>query len=319
MVDVGRRTQQHPYRFGVQIAEAASSTAWKAKARQAEALGYDMLLMPDHFGGQFAVSSALAVVAEATTTLRIGTFVLQNDLRHPALVAMEAATLDVLSDGRFELGLGAGGSLVADYERTGLPFDPHGTRVGRLEESLRIIKGLFAEGPLTFAGRHYAITDLEGLPKPVQRPHPPLLVGGGGPRVLSLAAREADIVSILPPMLVGGGRFRMEACTAAAVSEQVELIRHHAGTRFPALELNILVQRVVMTDDVRQASEELSHQWSPLTPEEVRETPYLLIGTVDGIESTLRARRDCWGISYMVIFERDMETFAPVVARLGGQ
>ena len=130
-----------------------------AKAKRAEALGYDILLMPDHLTDQFAIGPALALVAEATTTLRIGTFVLQNDLRHPALVAKEAATLDVLSDGRFELGLGAGGSLLADYERTGIPFDPPGTRVGRLEESLRIIKGLAAEEPLTFTGRYYTIAE----------------------------------------------------------------------------------------------------------------------------------------------------------------
>ena len=244
---------------------------------------------------------------------------LQNDLRHPALVAKEAATLDVLSDGRFELGLGAGGSLLADYEQTGIPFDPPGTRVGRLEESLRIIKGLFAEEPLTFTGRHYTITELDGFPKPIQRPHPPLLVAGGGPRVLSLAAREADIVGILVPMMPVGGQFQMEASRAAAVTEQVALIRQVAGTRFAAIELNVLIQRVIVTEEARRASEELSLEWSPLSPEEVGETPYLLIGTVDDIVATLRARRDRWGISYVVVFEWDMEAFSPVVARLSGQ
>jgi probable F420-dependent oxidoreductase len=310
---------QRPFRFGVQSAQAASHEEWKAKAKRAEVLGYDILLMPDHLTDQFAIGPALALVAEATMTLRIGTFVLQNDLRHPALVAKEAATLDVLSDGRFELGLGAGGSLLADYELTGIPFDPPGMRVGRLEESLRIIKGLFAEEPLTFTGRHYTITSLGGFPKPMQRPHPPILVAGGGPRVLSLAAREADIVGILAPMLPSGGQFQMEASRAAAVTEQVELIRRVAGTRLPAIELNVLIQRVVVTEDVRRAREELSRQWAPLSREEVGETPYLLIGTVDDIVATLRARRDRWGISYVVVFEWDMETFAPVVARLSGQ
>jgi probable F420-dependent oxidoreductase len=310
---------QRPFRFGVQSAQAASHEEWKAKAKRAEALGYDILLMPDHLIDQFAIGPALALVAEATTTLRIGTFVLQNDLRHPALVAKEAATLDVLSDGRFELGLGAGGSLLADYEQTGIPFDPPGMRVGRLEESLRIIKGLFAEEPLTFTGRHYTITSLGGFPKPMQRPHPPILVAGGGPRVLSLAAREADIVGILAPMLPSGGQFQMEASRAAAVTEQVELIRRVAGPRLPAMELNVLIQRVVVTEDVRRASEELSRQWAPLNPEEVGETPYLLIGTVDDIVATLRARRDRWSMSYVVVFEWDMEAFAPVVARLSGQ
>ena len=316
-------TPHRSFRFGVQIARGvahgASRSEWKDKAQRAETLGYDILLMPDHLTDQFALGPALALAAEATTTLRIGTFVLQNDLRHPALVAKEAATLDVLSDGRFELGLGAGGSLLADYEQTGIPFDPPGTRVGRLEESLRIIKGLFAEEPLTFTGRHYTITELDGFPKPIQRPHPPLLVAGGGPRVLSLAAREAGIVGILVPMMPVGGQFQMEASRAAAVTEQVALIRQVAGTRFAAIELNVLIQRVIVTEEARQASEELSLEWSPLSPEEVGETPYLLIGTVDDIVATLRARRDRWGISYVVVFEWDMEAFSPVVARLSGQ
>ncbi|HEV2106822.1 MAG TPA: TIGR03621 family F420-dependent LLM class oxidoreductase [Thermomicrobiales bacterium] len=315
---------QRPFRFGIQFAGtrtrgAGARTEWTEQARKAEALGYDILVMPDHLGGQFAIGSALAVVAEATTALRIGTLVLQNDLRHPALVAMEAATLDVLSDGRFEIGLGAGGSFMPDYEWTGIPFDPPGTRVGRLEESLLVIKGLFAEGPVTFTGQHYTITDLEGQPKPIQEPHPPILIGGGGPRMLSLAAREADIVSILAPMLPGGGQFRMEGSTAAAVSEQVELIRRAAGTRFPAMELNILLQRLVVTEDVRQAREDLSREWVPLTPEEVGETPYLLIGTVDEIVATLQARRDHWGISYVVVFGEHLDAFAPVVAELAGR
>src|SRR5688500_12167265 len=234
---------QRPFRFGVQVARgvahAASHAEWMVKAKRAEALGYDILLMPDHLTDQFAIGPALALVATATTTLRIGTFVLQNDLRHPALVAKEAATLDVLSDGRFELGLGAGGSLLADYEQTGIPLDPPGTRVGRLEESLRIIKGLAAEEPLTFTGRYYTIAEHHGYPKPAQRPHQPILVAGGGPRLLSLAAREADIVGILVPMLPGGGQFQMEASRAAAFTEQVELIRRVAGTRFAAMELNV--------------------------------------------------------------------------------
>jgi probable F420-dependent oxidoreductase len=311
-------TRQHTFRFGIQVSQAESSNQWKEKARKAEALGFDILLMPDHLNGQLAIGPALGVVAEATTTLRIGTLVLQNDLRHPALVAMEAATLDVVSDGRFELGLGAGGSFMPDYEWTGIRFDRPGVRVDRLEESLRIIKGLFAEGPLAFAGRHYTITGLEGLPKPVQQPHPPILIGGGGPRMLSLAAREADIVSILPIMLAVGARFRLEECTTAAVAQKVDLIRQAAGDRFPELEFNVLLQRVVVTDDARRASEDLSLEWAPLTPEEVRETPYLLIGTVDEIVEAIRMRREQYGISYLVVFERDMEPFAPVVSRLAG-
>jgi probable F420-dependent oxidoreductase len=311
-------TAHRRFRVGVQMSHASTRAEWKEKAKQAEALGYDILVMADHFGAQFAIGPALAVVAEATTTLRIGTLVLQNDLRHPALVAMEVATLDVLSDGRFELGIGAGGSFMPDYEWTGIPFDSPGARVSRLEESLRVLKGLFAEGSFTFAGRHYTITEFDGRPKPIQQPHPPILIGGGGPRVLALAAREADIVGVLPTMHPDGGRFRMEECTAAAFAQQVALIRHAAGARFPNLELHVLLQRLVVTDDARRACEELSREWTPLTPAEVRETPYMLIGTIDDIAETLNTRREQFGISYLVVFERDMEAFAPVVARLAG-
>ena len=313
------RNLDRPFRFGVQVAQTRTRAAWADRARNAEALGYDILLMPDHLGDQFAIGPALTVAAGATTTLRIGTFVLQNDLRHPVFVAQDAATLDVLSGGRFELGLGAGGSWLPDYEQTGIPFDPPGTRVERLAESLRVIKGLLAEEPVTFAGRHFTITDLDGRPKPLQRPHPPILVGGGGPRMLSLAAREADVVSILPTMLRGGGQFREDQYSGAAVAEQVEFLRRAAGARFADLELNVLLQRVIVTDQAQEASEDLSREWTPLTPEEVRQTPYLLIGAVDEIVETLQARRAQLGISYVVVFERDMEAFAPVVARLAGR
>ena len=274
--------------------------------------------MPDHLGSQFAVGPGLAAVAAATTRLRIGTFVLQNDLRHPAFTAMEAATLDVLSNGRFELGLGAGGSYLPDFETTGIPFAPPGVRVGRLIESVPIVKGLFADGPLTFNGQHYTVAGLEGVPKPVQRPYPPLLIGGGGPRVLALAAREADIVSVLPRMLPGGGSFHLEQASAEAFTQQVALLRQEAGARFPDLEVNVLVQQVRVTDDAPAVHEELSQLWTPLTPEQVRDSPYFLIGAATQIAETLQARRQRLGISYVVVFARDMEALAPVVAQLAG-
>jgi probable F420-dependent oxidoreductase len=311
-------TKPRPFRFGVQIAAAESRRHWQEKARTAEGLGYDVLQIPDHFGGQFAVGPALAVAAAATARLRIGTLVLQNDLRHPALLAKEAATLDVLSDGRFELGIGAGGSFPPDFAWTGIPFDPPATRVGRLEESLQITKAIFGQNPVTFAGHYYTITGYDGLPKPVQRPHPPIFVGAGGPRMLSLAAREADIIGLLPTMLPAGGQFRMEQCTSSAVAAQIDLIRRAAPERFPQLEFNILLQRLILTDDTRRAGEDLSREWTPLTPTEILDTPSLLIGTIDTIVERLQERRERLGISYVVVFERDMEAFAPVVARLAG-
>jgi probable F420-dependent oxidoreductase len=308
-----------PFRFGVISLETTSGSAWTAFARRAEALGYDILLVADHFAGNPAIGPALAVAASVTTTLRIGTLVWQNDLRHPALVAQEAATLDLLSDGRFECGIGAGGSSPSDYAWTGIPFDPPGIRVSRLEESLTILKGLFGDEPVTFKGEHYTITEYNGLPKPVQRPHPPIFIGGGGPRMLTLAAREANIVGLIPPMIAAGGHFRTEQSTSDAVAAQIDLVRQAAGDRFPELELNILLQRLIVTDDARQASQDVSQEWTPLTPDQILDTPSLLIGTIDAIVDTVRERRERLGISYVVVFAWDMEAFAPVVARLGGR
>jgi probable F420-dependent oxidoreductase len=311
-------SERRPFRFGVQCSRDASREEWKERARRAEALGYDILLMPDHLGEQFAIGPALALAADSTTNLRIGTLVLQNDLRHPAFVAKEAATLDLLSDGRFELGLGAGGSWMPDYEATGIPFDRPGARVGRLMESLRIITGLWSDSPVTYPGDHYTITALEGFPKPMQRPRPPILVGGGGPRALAFAAQEADIVAVLPRLLPVGGHFQMEQCAAEAFGAQIDLVRQAAGPRIAELELNVLLQRLVVTDDAGPASEELSREWEPLTPAQVLESPYLLIGSIDGIVESLQARRERFGVSYVVVFDHAAEAFAPVVARLRG-
>lgn len=315
---VGTVTERRLFRFGVQFAEARTGAEWREQARKAEALGYDILVMPDHLGGQFAVGPALAAAAEATTTLRIGTLVLQNAFRHPAFVAMEAATLDVLSDGRFELGLGAGGSFMGDYDWTGIPFDPPGARLDRLEESLRIVKGLFAEGPLTLSGEHYAITGLEGLPKPVQRPRPPILLGGGGRRLLSLAAREADIVSILPTMLAAGGQFKNEEMKTSAVAGKVDTIRQAAGDRFPQLELNILVQKIVVTDDRQAGIDQVSAEWD-VPGDDVLDSPHVYVGTAEQIADDLRWYRERLGVSYFVVFDEYADAFAPVVAELAGR
>ena len=190
--------QMHrPFRFGVVTHNTnASLDALVARARLAEHLGYSTFLIPDHLGDQFDTSLALALVAQATRTLRIGSFVFANDFRHPALLAKTAATLDVISGGRFELGLGAGW-MQSEYEQIGFAFDTPRVRIDRLVEALWVIKGLFSDDPVTFAGTHYQIVGMRGHPSPVQRPLPPILLGGNGKRILSVAAREADIVSIL--------------------------------------------------------------------------------------------------------------------------
>ena len=183
------------FRFGVQEHSATSGSAWRDKARLMESLGYQALYLPDHFGDQLGPIAALMAAADATTTLRMGSLVFDNDYRHPAVLAKEVASLDLLSDGRFDLGLGAGW-MASDYEQAGIPFDSPGVRIERMEEGLAIIKGLLAGGKFSFTGKHYRITSLEGTPSPVQKPHPPIVLGGGGRRMLRLAAREADIVNV---------------------------------------------------------------------------------------------------------------------------
>jgi probable F420-dependent oxidoreductase len=186
------------FRFGVQASTPRTAAQWAEQARKIEGLGYTTLLMPDHFADTaFAPMAALPFAAAATTNLRIGMLVLGNDYKHPAVVAKEAATLDVLSDGRLEFGLGAGW-MTADYETLGLTYDRPGVRIDRLAEALAVVKGAWGDGPFDFSGEHYDITAYDGLPKPLQRPRPPILVGGGGAKVLRLAGREADIVGINP-------------------------------------------------------------------------------------------------------------------------
>jgi probable F420-dependent oxidoreductase len=306
----------HSFRFGAHIRESSSAAEWREKARTVERLGYDILTMPDHFGAQLAYGPALTAAALATTTLQIGTLTLDNDFRHPAIVAGEAATLDLLSAGRYELGLGAGW-MQTDYDRTGIPFDAPGTRVSRLIESVQIIKGLFGEQPVTYIGEHHTIADFSGFPRPVQRPHPPMLIGGGGRRMLAFAAQEADIVSIIPG-LSAPNTLSLAELAASVVDAKIARVRAVAGERFASLELHALIQRVIVTDDRQRAVESLGAEWG--VPADVAgDSPYLLIGTVEEIADTVRAHRERFGFSYLTVFERDMDQCAPVVARLAGK
>jgi probable F420-dependent oxidoreductase len=308
-----------PFRFGVNVGSAGSRSAWADKARKLEDLGYSTLTVPDHLAELFAPVPALLSAAQATKTLRVGTYVLNNDLRHPVLVAREAATVDILTDGRLQLGLGAG-HMKSEYDQAGLPYDSGGIRVERLEEAVAIIKGLLEGNQVTLAGRHYRVTDHRIHPVPVQRPHPPILIGGNGRRLLTLAAREADIVGLSGITFRRGGvEPDLSAWKVASVDERLELLRKAAGARYDRLELSALVQRVVVTDDRRGAAEELARRWPQLSPEEILESPYVLLGTVDRICEDLYARRERWGISYYVAHEPAMDAFAPIVARLAGR
>jgi probable F420-dependent oxidoreductase len=317
-------TRARPFRFGVFGEHARSPEALLGTARRAEDAGYSTFLIRDHFieapfGHQLAPLAALTAVAGATNGLRVGSLVLSNDYRHPVMLAKEIATLDVLSNGRVELGLGAGFSR-AEYDSAGIPFDLPGIRVDRLEESICVLKGLFGEGPLTFAGKHYVVTNLDGFPKPVQRPRPPLLIGAAGKRMLSIAAREADIigfqtVSTAHGMMADDPSGRL----AQAVAQRVEQVRQVAGERFRQIELS-MVATVVFAGQRRQAAERLARDrgWKDISAEQVLEMPSVFVGSLDHIVDEMRARRERYGFSYYVVLDDAMEKVAPVVARLAG-
>jgi probable F420-dependent oxidoreductase len=287
-------------------------------ARRLESAGYDMLLIGDHFSpNSLAPVPALLAAALATTRLRVGCTVFDNDFRHPAALAKEIATADVLSGGRFELGLGAGWNKP-EYDKVGMTFDPPAVRVSRFEEAVHIIKGLWKDSPLTFAGRHYAITEYDGQPKPMQRPHPPIFIGGGGKRLLSVAARQADIVGIVPQAKAAGDGLATAEETDACVEKKVGWVRQAAADRFDQLELALLVWAVVVTDDRRAAAERIAARTSRPV-DQILESPYYLIGTVDAIVDKLLEQRDRHCISYISVFPSDTNAFAPVVARLAGK
>jgi probable F420-dependent oxidoreductase len=309
----------HKFRFGVQAGgEATGGAEWRDFARNVEALGYSTLFIPDHFiDTKFAPMVAIAFAAEATETLRVGQLVLGNDYKHPAVVAKEAATLDVLSDGRTELGLGAGW-MQTDYDALGLPYDKPSVRIRRLEEAIAVVKGSWGSGPFSFAGDHYRITEYDGIPKPVQQPHPPLLVGGGGEKLLKLAGREADIVGINPNLRKGAVTAdAVQTSLAGATQQKIDWVREGAGDRFDDIELQIRYFLCAVTDDSRGLAEAVAPGFG-ISADEALESGVGLVGTVDEIVDTMLARRETWGVSYVVVGGDVYEAFAPVVARLAG-
>jgi probable F420-dependent oxidoreductase len=307
------------FRFGVMCSHAASANEFRERARQAEALGYSTLFVPDHFiDHPLAPMPAMATAAAVTDTLRVGSLVLGNDYKHPVVLAREAATLDLLSDGRLELGLGAGW-MTADYEKAGLELDRPGARIDRLAESVAIVKGLMAGGPFTFHGKHYTVTELDGQPKPVQQPHPPFIIGGGGPKILALAAREAAIVGV-NANLRGGVAISEDAArsmTGAATDDKLARLRDAAGARYDELEIQSFVGFTNFTDD-RGALAEMMAGAFGVTPGEALETPVVLAGTLEQMIDDLHARRERWHMSYVVVGLDVMEQFAPAVAKLAG-
>jgi probable F420-dependent oxidoreductase len=306
-----------PFRFGLMAAKASSGADWVATARKAEELGYSALLMPDHYGDQLGVIPALTAAAAATTNLRVGSLVFANDFRHPALLAKDTATIDLLSDGRLEVGVGAGW-MDDDYRWTGVPHDSAGTRISRMIEAIEVLRGLWGPEPFSYSGEHYTITEMNGMPKPVQAGGPPLIVGGGGKRVLTTAARLADIVGVNPN--VGAGSFgpaAIASMSADATDEKLTWVRDAAGDRFDDLEISILKFVTTVTDDRDTVAEKVGGAMG-IDAATILASPHTMVGSAEQIADELVEQRDRWQGSYVTVQLDAIDTFAPVVAALAG-
>jgi probable F420-dependent oxidoreductase len=308
-----------PFRFGVQLRNAPDGVAWTEQAKRIESHGYSTATMPDHFDDQFAPMPALQAMLSATTTLRVGALVFDNDYKHPLVLAKELATMDVLSNGRVEIGLGAGW-MIADYEQAGMQYDRAGVRIDRFVEGLAVIKGLMGQEPFSFDGDHYTIRAHNGFPKPVQAPHPPIIIGGGGPRVLGIAAREADIVGVNGTLHAGViGPEAIATMTRDAVIEKAGIVADaaRAAGRLDHIEMNVRTFFVSVTDD-RDAQTAAMAEMIGVDEQMVRESPFALIGSPEQIADDLVARREEFGFSYVIVGANEIDDFAPVVARLAG-
>jgi probable F420-dependent oxidoreductase len=282
-------------------------------ARRAEAAGASVLLATDHLGGWGALPRLVA--AAQATSLRIGTLVLNNDLRHPAVLAQELATVDAMTDGRLEIGLGAGWNRL-EYETAGMPFDPPADRVRRLKASFRMLRQALSEGRIDHeADAAYPAIHQDELPPSVQRPHPPFLVGGGGPKLLAFAAREAEIVGIDPRSLPGGGGDPSDV-TAAAIDRKVGWIREAAGERWAELEINIIVWEV--DPEFRTRTGPPPPRRHGISEEELPHSPHFLVGDTEEMVESLLARRERWGISYIALPAERLDACEAVIARLAG-
>jgi len=310
----------HPrlLRFAVQLLGAPDGPGWASLAQQAEKNGFDVVSLPDHFGEQFAPLPALTAAACATTRLRLSMFVLANDMRHPGVLAKEVATLDVLSGGRVELGLGAGWDR-AEYTALGIPFDRPSVRIARLEESVRAVRALLVGEEVSAHGEHYQFEGLSIRPRPVQAGGVPIVLGGGGPKMLSLAGRLGDIVSLAienngqtDPAVLGPGIRR------AAVEDQIGWVRQAAGVRFDQIELNLRVRMAAIGID-REAEARIGAQGMDCSADDLLSSPFCLLGSAEEVADQLLRTRDELGISYFTVSQRHMAQMAPVVARVAGR
>lgn len=311
-----------PFEFLAESRDPISARELGERARRAEALGYHALVIPDHILDQLSPVPTMAVIAAATERLRIGAFVFNNDLRHPAVLAQDLASLDVLSEGRLDVAIGAGWNQP-EYASVGIAFEPPSIRSERLAEAVAVLKGCFADGPFSFAGRYYRITDYDAGPAPVQRPHPPFLIGGGGRRTLTLAAREAQVVG-LAPRIGSDARRDPRSLTWKATEEKIGWVREAAGERFDELRLNVYPSGVAVTivedarDEARKVADELAASSGVrLSEDEVLESPQMFIGSLDRLEEKFIAMRERLGISSIMVGE--LGPLDPLVERLAGR
>ena len=306
-----------PFRFGVQLSNSSTAQGWRDMAVKLEDMGYSTLYIPDHFDDQFGPLVACTVAAEATTTLNVGTLVLDNDYRHPVVLAKEIATLDVMSEGRFEFGIGAGW-MRTDYESSGIDYDEPGIRVNRLEEGLEIFRQLFHDGTATFQGDHYNVTNAVQTPMPVTPGGPPLVLGGGAKRVLTLAGRVADIVSVVPSLRAGVVGPEVAALAVPSkYDERASWIEAGSSNREIKPERQVWTTFAAVTENTTEIIEQFSALFG-ISTDDVAQTPIGVVGSVNSIVEQLTERRERWGFSYIVIHEAEIDAFGPVVAALNG-
>ena len=310
-----------PFTFLVDDYTATNATELGERARRAEALGATTFVIPDHLVPMMAPIPYLTTVAAATERLRISAFVHNNDLRHPVILAKDLATLDILSGGRLDVGIGAGWNKP-EYDAIGLPFDPVGVRVSRLTEAVAVLKGCFGEESFSFAGEHYTITNYDGQPKPIQQPYPPIFIGGGGRRILTLAGREANIVG-LAPRILSEQRSDPRSITWAATEEKLAWVKEAAGDRFDGLTFNVYPSGwpITVTDDLRGEARKVIDRMKErsgieLTVDEVIASPHIFIGSIERFVEKFEELRDRLGISSFMV--GSLDELGPVVERLAG-
>jgi probable F420-dependent oxidoreductase len=310
----------HDFRFGLDVGDNLQREKFVGLMKRADSTGFSVVTGPDHVGSRLAaVLPMLSVAAEVSPRIRISPMVLANDFRHPAVLAKDTATIDVLSEGRLELGIGTGW-IRHQYEAAGVAYDPPGVRVDRLEEAISVIRGCWGGEPFSFVGDHYQVTEIT-CPRPFQKPHPPILIAGSGPRMLKLAGREANIVSIAPltPGTSTFDRFGHDMATSGGrIEAQISWIRQGAGSRSDEIELSVVAHHVVVTDNPEDARQGLIAE-AATSHDEIANSPHILIGSTSAIVETLLDRRERYGISYIIFDSADLDAVEPVVAELAGQ